>query len=83
MQDHFFKEVEDLKTSLIKMASVVDEQVERATALETGNAELCKGIKAKDNEVDAYDNLIKTQCENILALFQPVATDLRFIIARL
>jgi phosphate transport system protein len=84
MQDHFFKEIEDLKTSLIKMASVVDEQVERAiTALETGNAELCKGIKAKDNEVDAYDNLIKTQCENILALFQPVATDLRFIMAAL
>jgi|WetSurMetagenome_2_1015567.scaffolds.fasta_scaffold34827_2 phosphate transport system protein len=84
MQDHFFKEVDDLKTSLIKMASVVDEQVERAiTALETGNAELCKGIKAKDNEVDAYDNLIKTQCENILALFQPVATDLRFVMAAL
>ena len=84
MQDHFFKEVEDLKTSLIKMASVVDEQVERAIrALETGEAELCKGIKAKDNEVDAYDNLIKTQCENILALFQPVATDLRFIISAL
>lgn len=84
MQENFTKEIENLKVSLIKMASIVDEQVERATkALETGNIELVKGIKAKDNEIDAYENLIKTQCENILALFQPVATDLRFIMSAL
>jgi phosphate transport system protein len=82
MQEHFTKEVENLKTNLTKMASLVDEQVGRAfTALETGDIELCHGIKAKDLEIDAYDNLIQTQCENVLALFQPVATDLRFIIS--
>jgi phosphate transport system protein len=84
MKEHFSCEVESLKTNLIKMASIVDAQVERAiTALETGDIELCKGIKAKDLEVDAYDNLIQTECENILALFQPVATDLRFILSAL
>lgn len=84
MQEHFTREVEGLKTNLIKMASLVDEQVDRAyKALETGDIELCRGIKAKDNEIDAYDNLILTQCENILALFQPVASDLRFIMAAL
>lgn len=84
MQDHFSKEVESLKTNLIKMASVVDEQVDRAVkALETADIELCKGIKAKDLEIDAYDNLIQTECENVLALFQPVATDLRFIMSTL
>ncbi|MDP2036721.1 MAG: phosphate signaling complex protein PhoU [Ignavibacteria bacterium] len=84
MQEHFSKEVESLKNNLVKMASIVDEQVEKAIkALETGNVELCKGIKSKDLEVDAYDNLIQTECENILALFQPVASDLRFIISAL
>lgn len=84
MKEHFSCEVESLKTNLIKMASIVDAQVERAiTALETGDVELCKGIKAKDLEVDAYDNLIQTECENILALFQPVATDLRFVLSAL
>lgn len=84
MQEHFTREVETLKTNLIKMASVVDDQVDRAIkALETGDVELCKGIKSKDLEVDAYDNLIQTECENILALFQPVATDLRFILSAL
>ena len=84
MQEHFAGEKENLQTNLIKMASLVDEQVERAIkALETGDVELCKGIKAKDLEIDAYDNLIQTQCENVLALFQPVASDLRFVISAL
>jgi phosphate transport system protein len=82
MREHFNQEIENLKTSLIKMASLVDEQVGRAfDAMETGDIELCRGIKSRDSEVDAYDNLIQTQCENILALFQPVAVDLRFIIS--
>lgn len=82
MQQHFMTEIESLKTNLIRMASLVDEQVERViNALETGNVEMCKGIKAKDIEIDAYDNLIQVQCENLLALFQPVAADLRFIIS--
>lgn len=84
MQEHFTQEIENLKTNLIKMASVVDEMVDRSIqAIETGDVELCKGIKAKDLEVDAYDNLIQTQCENILALFQPFATDLRFVLSSL
>lgn len=84
MQDHFSAEVENFKANLIKMASLVNKQVERAfEALETGNVEFCKGIKAKDLEIDAYDNLLQTECENILALFQPVATDLRFMMSAL
>ncbi|MDP2038376.1 MAG: phosphate signaling complex protein PhoU [Ignavibacteria bacterium] len=82
MQEHFSQEIENLKTNLIRMASVVDDMVEKAiTALETGDIELCKGIKAKDLEVDAYDNLIQTQCENTLALFTPFASDLRFVMS--
>jgi len=84
MQEHFTQEVETLKTNLIKMASLVDEQVDRVIrALETNDTGLCKGVRAKDLEIDAYDNLIQTECENILALFQPVAIDLRFIMSAL
>lgn len=84
MLEHFEEELENLKTNLIKMASLVDDQVNRVvTALETDNLELCKGVKAKDLEVDAYDNLVQTQCENILALFHPVAVDLRYIMSAL
>ena len=66
------------------MASLVDQQVDSAlNALENAQAELFKEIKAKDLEIDAYDNLIQTQCANIFALFQPVASDLRFIMSAL
>lgn len=84
MQKHFEIELESLKTNILKMSSFVDEMVENAfLALETSDLELCKKIKARDREIDAYDNLIKTQCENILALFQPFAIDLRFILTAL
>jgi phosphate transport system protein len=84
MQEHFTQEIENLQKTLIYMASMVDEQVNRAfKSLETGDMELCRGLKAKDVEVDLLENLIKTECENILALFQPVAVDLRYVISAL
>jgi phosphate transport system protein len=84
MQEYFKKEVESLKTNLIKMASIVDEMVDEAiVALDSGNIDDIKNIKSKDREVDAYDNLIQTQCENVIALFQPVASDLRFVMSAL
>lgn len=84
MQKHFESELENLKINITKMASIVEEMVENSfTALVNSDLELCKKIKARDREIDAYDNLIKTQCENILALFQPLAIDLRFILTAL
>ncbi len=82
MQEHYNSEIEDLKTNIIKMAAIVDEQIEKAMrSLQENNLDLIKGLKAKELEIDAYDNLIQTQCENILAIFQPVASDLRYIMA--
>ena len=80
MERHFVNEIEELKTAINKMASLVDEQVENSfRIMADGNAEV-KKIKQKDREVDAYDNLIMAKCENLLALYQPVASDLRFIL---
>lgn len=84
MQKHFEAELENLKINITKMASIVEQMVEDAfIALINSDLELCGKIKARDREIDAYDNLIKTQCENILALFQPFAIDLRFILTAL
>lgn len=84
MKPNLNQEIESLKTNLIKMASIVDEQVEKVIyALETGEVDHCKGIRNRDLEVDAYDNLIQTQCENLLTLFRPLDSDLRFILSSL
>jgi len=80
MVKYFINELDSLKTSIIKMATMVDEQVTLAfDALEAGKPDILGIINATEREIDAYDNLIQTQTENILALFQPVAMDLRFI----
>ncbi|MDP3582891.1 MAG: phosphate signaling complex protein PhoU [Ignavibacteria bacterium] len=84
MAQQFLKDMEELKTNLIRMASIVDDQVGKAiNVLQTGNDSSIKDIRAKDDEVDAYDELLQIQCENILALFQPIAYDLRTVISTL
>ncbi len=84
MQKHFSQEMDDLKAALQQMVNLVDEQVSNAiSALESGDAQLCRVVKERDKQVDAYENLIKAQCENLFALFQPVAVDLRAILTAL
>jgi len=81
MERRFLNELDELKSQSNKMASLVDEQVDSSfKILEDGSTEF-KRIKQKDREVDALDNLVMAKCENLLALFQPVAGDLRFILA--
>ena len=82
MQKHFQQEFDTLKNNIVRMSQLVDRQVELAlTAIETGDLDLCQKVKQRDKEVDAYDNLIQSECEGMFALFQPVAYDLRYIIA--
>jgi len=76
--------IEKLKTRVIKMCSLVDEQVQAAIkAVEEENLELAKEVFEKDNKVDKYDNKIDKICQKIFALTQPVAMDLRLIMSSL
>ncbi len=82
MKSFLDSEIEELKNNIIKMAILVEEQFQKVVfALETGDKEILFGIKEKDSEIDAFDLLIQTQCENILAIHQPVASDLRLVMA--
>lgn len=78
------EELEQLKTKIIKMGSLVEEQIEFAfRALLEGNIELAKIVISRDDEVDKYDIKIDKLCQRIFALTQPVAFDLRLIMAAL
>ena len=82
MLSAFEEELEKLKKNITEMATLVDSQIDYANkALHDLDPGLCKVVKSRDNEIDAYDNMIQAQCENLLALFQPVALDLRYVIA--
>lgn len=76
--------IEKLKTRVIKMCSLVDDQVQSAIkAVEDENLELAQQVIDRDNKVDKYDNKIDKICQKIFALTQPVAMDLRLIMSSL
>ncbi|MEO8210149.1 MAG: phosphate signaling complex protein PhoU [bacterium] len=78
------EELEQLKTKIIKMGSLVEEQIEFSfRALFEGNIQLAKTVINRDDEVDKYDIKIDKHCQRIFALTQPVAFDLRLIMSTL
>lgn len=84
MERHFDKQLEKLKTRLLKMCSLVNEQLENSIkALVSGNNDLAQQVIALDNKVDKYDVKIDKSCMKLLALNQPVAVDLRLVMAAL
>jgi phosphate transport system protein len=84
MYHYLEEELEQLKTKIIKMGSLVEEQIEHAIqALFEGDIELAKTVISRDDEVDKYDIKIDKHCQRIFALTQPVAFDLRMIMSAL
>jgi phosphate transport system protein len=84
MERLFDIQIEKLKTRLIKMCSLVDEQVDFAIrAMEEEDADLAQVVIERDKKVDKYDVKIEKICQKIFALNQPVAMDLRLIMSSL
>lgn len=84
MERHFEQQIEKLRTRLIKMCSLVDEQVELAIrAFFEGSKDLAEVVIERDKKVDKYDVKIDKICQKIIALNQPVAMDLRLIMSAL
>lgn len=76
--------LEKLKTRVLKMCSLVDEQVQFAIkAVETNDLELAQSVIDRDKKVNKYDVKIDKICQKIFALAQPVAMDLRYIMSSL
>ncbi|WP_337871808.1 phosphate signaling complex protein PhoU [Ignavibacterium sp.] len=74
--------LEKLKTRILKMCSLVDEQFQLAVkAVEEENLEIAKLVIGRDAKVDKYDLKIEKICQKIFALSQPVAMDLRMIMS--
>jgi phosphate transport system protein len=79
---HLDNEIKTLKSSVISMWLMVINQLEKAEkAITKIDKSLAKEIKVNEKRVDACELKINMDCENILALFSPVAIDLRFVLA--
>ncbi|MEI9477022.1 MAG: phosphate signaling complex protein PhoU [Deltaproteobacteria bacterium] len=80
MDTHFQKELAQLKENLLKMATLVEETIRDAiSALMNRDAEMIKRTMEKEDKINAMENAIDEMCLKLLALRQPLATDLRFI----
>ena len=84
MTQHFERELEGLKKELLELSALVDESVVKSIkALKDRNEDLAREVIDNDDAVDHAEVALEEQCLKILALHQPVAGDLRFIIATL
>lgn len=73
-----------LKTMLAAMCQVTTSMLQDATtALVTRDSALAERVIARDDEVDDFDTRIDEHCLKMLALYEPKAIDLRFVIAAL
>jgi phosphate transport system protein len=84
MSRHYELELDQLRTLLIRMGSLVEEQIDHAVrALSNGDQQLAQLVMERDKKVDEYDIAVDEQCMSIFALNQPVAIDLRLLMAGL
>lgn len=82
MTKHFQRELGKIKKMILSLGAVVEERVRMASrAMEDWDAALAARIIASDHDVDEMEVEIEEECLKILALHQPVAVDLRFIVA--
>ena len=82
MQQHLHREIEKLKTMLLSLGTDVEENVYKSVkALDERNAALADQVIGADGQVDRSEVYLEEECLKILALHQPVAIDLRFVIA--
>jgi len=79
---HFQREIERLKTNLLSLSALVEDTLHRAiTSLRERDGALARIIIDNDPDIDLREVDIEEECQKILALHQPVAHDLRFLIA--
>jgi len=80
MGRHFDVELADLKNALLKMGTLTEEAIANSIeALKNRDASLARVIIEGDAAIDALELAIDDTCVDLIALYQPVARDLRLI----
>ena len=78
---HFHDQIDELKALLLKMSTRAEEMIEQAVdALLHNDHGIAEMVLASDAEINALEVEIEQRAIALLALQQPMARDLRFII---
>lgn len=82
MTKHFHKALDSIKKRLLTLGAMVEERVHlSAQAVLDKDIDLARKIRTSDHEVDEMEVEVEEECLKVMALHQPVAVDLRFLIA--
>ncbi|HEX9933608.1 MAG TPA: phosphate signaling complex protein PhoU, partial [bacterium] len=75
-------EIEKIKKSILTLGAVVEDRVQKAVrSIDDRDADLAQAVIDGDPEIDCMEVELEEDCLKILALHQPVAVDLRFIVS--
>jgi phosphate transport system protein len=76
------RELQAIKEEISRMWTLVMSQLEKSEqAFLTGDIELAREIASREKRVNAFELKIDCDCENYIALYNPVAVDLRLILS--
>lgn len=79
---HFNEQLPELKKSIVNFMHLVKSQINKGfEALVKFDNSIALQIVATEKRANAYELKIDADCENYLALYHPVAIDLRFVLA--
>jgi len=82
MNKRFHTALAKIKQQVLSLGTKVEDRVNLATsAIASCNAETAMQVIKSDYEIDEAEVEIEEECLKALALYQPVAVDLRFLVA--
>lgn len=79
---HLDIELQKLKTDMLEMFGLVQSQIEKSKqSMLRLDKDLAREVIVNEKRVNSFELKLDRDCENIIALFNPVAVDLRFVLA--
>ena len=80
MERYFDIELDELKKRIIDMGTLAEKAIYKSVeALKSRNADLARSVIDDDRNIDKLELLVDEKCIDLIARYQPMAKDLRFI----
>lgn len=80
MERHVDEALKDLNKDILRMGAFAEEAIYKSVeALKNSDKEMAKGVIENDNKIDELELEIDEKCIDLIARYQPMAKDLRFI----
>jgi phosphate transport system protein len=80
MERHFDEELKELHKDILKMGDLARQAISKSIeALKNRDKAQAQNVIDADNNIDELELVIDEKCIDLIALYQPMATDLRFI----